>query len=334
MGNVPSLKLRRGSCLLRHHEELLSISSGSTGDPEPLVVQFHECLKAIDASGAGALDEKAAKRQLLAALAPHFYQEVITPLRLDNELTKVSLEEIYTHVLEVTAAPSPPHVPAAAYAAPHERDVRSFVEEFQRVIRDAAALLEDLKHVGEDAHADPPLERRFGDRQKGSGGECPLCPGHYHDTARCPAMCGDCDVGLYNAAMEMDHVVSAFQAAFDDEDDAAFAELCQQHDQPLVREESGPFTYPAALGIGLRAQYARYMAFAYANCTFNSFLKVQSWSTASTLFGFLALAAAWRSIDLRAMARRNVGVAPTSWGTPPALAGVTSIHTTTKSKAA
>ncbi|KAK3270396.1 hypothetical protein CYMTET_21206 [Cymbomonas tetramitiformis] len=85
-----------------------------------------------------------------------------------------------------------------------------------------------------------------------------MCPGHYHDMARCPAVRGDCDVRLRNnAAIEMDDVVSAFQTAFDDEDDAAFAELCQQHDQPLVRGESEPFTYPDdALGIGLRAQYA------------------------------------------------------------------------------
>ncbi|KAK3281753.1 hypothetical protein CYMTET_10486 [Cymbomonas tetramitiformis] len=86
---------------LRHHEELLSISFGSTDDPEPLVAQFHECLKAIDASGAGALDDWAAKRQLLAALEPSFYKEVITPLCLDTELAKVPHEEIYTHVLEV-----------------------------------------------------------------------------------------------------------------------------------------------------------------------------------------------------------------------------------------
>ncbi|KAK3270395.1 hypothetical protein CYMTET_21205 [Cymbomonas tetramitiformis] len=133
--NVRCLRLRSGGCPpghrpLRHHEELLAISFGSTDDPEPLVTQFHECLKAIDASGAGALDEKAAKRQLLAALDPVFYKEVVTPLRLDTELAK----------------------------------------EFQRVIRDAAALLEGLKHANDDAHADPPPERRFGDRQKGGGG--------------------------------------------------------------------------------------------------------------------------------------------------------------------
>ncbi|KAK3232576.1 hypothetical protein CYMTET_57080 [Cymbomonas tetramitiformis] len=86
---------------LRHHEELLGISFGSSVDPEPLVAQFDECLKAIAASGAGPLDDEAAKRQLLAALDTEFYKEVITPLRLDTELAKVSIEEVYTHILEV-----------------------------------------------------------------------------------------------------------------------------------------------------------------------------------------------------------------------------------------
>ncbi|KAK3283452.1 hypothetical protein CYMTET_8849 [Cymbomonas tetramitiformis] len=86
---------------LRHHEELLGISFGSSDDPEPLVAQFDECLKAIAASGAGPLDDETAKRQLLAALDTDFYKEVITPLRLDTELAKVGIEEVYTHILEV-----------------------------------------------------------------------------------------------------------------------------------------------------------------------------------------------------------------------------------------
>ncbi|KAK3235503.1 hypothetical protein CYMTET_54300 [Cymbomonas tetramitiformis] len=53
----------------------------------------------------------------------------------------------------------------------------------------------------------------------------------------------------------MDDVVSTFQTAFDSEDDAAFAPLCQRHDQPLVRDDSEPFTYPETLDMGLRAQY-------------------------------------------------------------------------------
>ncbi|KAK3285816.1 hypothetical protein CYMTET_6592 [Cymbomonas tetramitiformis] len=59
--------------------------------------------------------------------------------------------------------------------------------------------------------------------------------------------------------MDMDAVVSAFQTVFDDEDDEddeQFAELCQQHDRPLVREDPDPFTYPKGHDIGLRAHYA------------------------------------------------------------------------------
>ncbi|KAK3275265.1 hypothetical protein CYMTET_16593 [Cymbomonas tetramitiformis] len=204
---------------LRHHEELLGISFGSSDDPEPLVAQFDECLKAIAASGVGSLDEKAAKRQLLAALDPEFYREVITPLRLDTELAKVGIEEVYTHILEVwwcanpdgpptrpkAAAPIPTHTPfGLAYAGGEPRDISDFLEEF----------------------------------------ECPLCPGHFHDTARCPEVCGSCDVELRDAAMDLDEVVSAFQTAFDDENDREFAHLCHQHDQPLVRDDPEPFTYP------------------------------------------------------------------------------------------
>ncbi|KAK3242856.1 hypothetical protein CYMTET_47474 [Cymbomonas tetramitiformis] len=86
--------------------------------------------------------------------------------------------------------------------------------------------------------------------------ECPLCPGHFHDTARCPEVCGSCDVGLRNAAMDLDDVVSAFQSAFDDENDKEFARLCHQHDQPLVRDDPDPFTYPVEHDVGLRAHYA------------------------------------------------------------------------------
>ncbi|KAK3260853.1 hypothetical protein CYMTET_30212 [Cymbomonas tetramitiformis] len=87
------------------------------------------------------MDEKAAiKRQLLAALDPEFYREVITPLRLDTELAKMTLEEIFAHVLEVwwcahpNGAPSRakvtlpvPHV-AAAYAEGGDRDMRALLE--------------------------------------------------------------------------------------------------------------------------------------------------------------------------------------------------------------
>ncbi|KAK3276879.1 hypothetical protein CYMTET_15078 [Cymbomonas tetramitiformis] len=133
---------------LRHHEELLSISFGSSDDPEPLVAQFDECLKAIAASGAGPLDDEAAKRQLLAALDPVFYKEAITPLRLDTELAKVGIEEVYTHVLEVwwcanpngppnrpKVVPVPAHTPLGlAYTGNEQSDISDFLEEFARVI--------------------------------------------------------------------------------------------------------------------------------------------------------------------------------------------------------
>ncbi|KAK3279122.1 hypothetical protein CYMTET_12979 [Cymbomonas tetramitiformis] len=60
------------------------------------------------------MDEKTAKRQLLAALDPEFYREAITPLRLDTELAKVALEEIFTHVLKVWWCAHPNVAPSRA----------------------------------------------------------------------------------------------------------------------------------------------------------------------------------------------------------------------------
>ncbi|KAK3289327.1 hypothetical protein CYMTET_3226 [Cymbomonas tetramitiformis] len=318
---------------LRHHSELLAISFDEFDDPEPLVAQFSECLKAIDASGAGSLTDRHAKRQLLSALDKEFYKEVVTPLRLDTDLDKVSLDEIYAHVCEVwwCANPDGPvkkktpehHIISSAYASSHSAS-SEFVAEFDRVLREALALLRELRDP--DARETPPgpvepqpsphrshgppAGRRpgvsfppskwrdannrqggkfhgrssYGSRfaappfprggnwsqkwyQKGTAArcisfhslssafvqECPLCPGHYHDTARCPAVGGACTEDATAAAFELDDVVSAFQAAFDDNDDSAFAQLCQQHDAPLVRSDPDPFTYPAGLDLGLRA---------------------------------------------------------------------------------
>ncbi|KAK3270048.1 hypothetical protein CYMTET_21532 [Cymbomonas tetramitiformis] len=323
---------------LRHHEELLSISFGSSVDPEPLVAQFDECLKAIAASGAGPLDDEAAKRQLLAALDTDFYKEVITPLRLDTELAKVSIEEVYTHILEVwwcanpngpptrpkAAAPVPTHTPLGmAYAGGEPSDVSGFLEEFARIIGEASALLASLRHDERESTRDTPPPRIDSHRPHGGGGvrfppskwrdernrrtdgkfhgrnrhvgwkhrfgasplpkggnwpqgiraqgarsisfhsassafvqECPLCPGHFHDTARCPEVCGSCDVDLRDAAMDLDEVVSAFQTAFDNENDEDFADLCHEHHRPLVRTDPEPFTYPVRHDVGLRAHYA------------------------------------------------------------------------------
>ncbi|KAK3271685.1 hypothetical protein CYMTET_19981 [Cymbomonas tetramitiformis] len=44
--------------------------------------------------------------------------------------------------------------------------------------------------------------------------------------------------------MDLDEIVSAFQTAFDEENDEDFADLCHVHDQPLVRNDPEPFTYP------------------------------------------------------------------------------------------
>ncbi|KAK3244042.1 hypothetical protein CYMTET_46332 [Cymbomonas tetramitiformis] len=323
---------------LRHHEELLGITFGSSNDPEPLVAQFDECLKAIAASGAGPLDDEAAKRQLLAALDADFYKEVITPLRLDTELAKVSIEEVYTHVLEVwwganpngpptrpnTAAPIHTHTPLGlAYAGDEQSGISDFLEEFARIIGEASTLLASLRSDEREVARDTPPPRNDFPRRHGGGGvkfppskwrdernrrtdgkfhgrnrhvgwkhrfaastlpkggnwpqgmkpqgarsisfhsassafvqECPLCPGHFHDTARCPMVCGSCDVGLCDAAMDLDEIVSAFQTAFDEENDEDFADLCHVHDQPLVRNDPEPFTYPVRHDVGLRAHYA------------------------------------------------------------------------------
>ncbi|KAK3272730.1 hypothetical protein CYMTET_18988 [Cymbomonas tetramitiformis] len=317
---------------MRHHEELLSISFPPSADPEPLVAQFDECLKAIAASGAGPLDDQHAKRQLLSALDPDFYKEVIVPLRLDAELAKFSIEEIFAHVCEVwwcahpegpTTTKHPPSLPlSAAYAsngAPPD-----FLSEFDRVLREAFELLTALRDSARDPVPHPPPPRHVAhdrDRRSGvsfppsrwrdahnrrpdnkfhgrnsfkgkgyrfaaqplpKGGnwsqttyrkqsaanisfhslssafiqECPLCPGHFHDTARCPAVGGVCGGDAAAAAQELDEVVSAFQAAFDSEDDSTFAELCHLHDAPHVRDGPEPFTYPEHASLGLRAQYA------------------------------------------------------------------------------
>ncbi|KAK3263203.1 hypothetical protein CYMTET_27976 [Cymbomonas tetramitiformis] len=318
---------------MRHHEELLSISFSESADPEPLVAQFDECLKAIAASGAGPLDGQHAKRQLLSALDPDFYREVITPLRLDTELDKVAIEEIYVHVCEVwwCAHPEgpttkhPPSLPLSAAYTSRDAPETDFLSEFDRVLREAFKLLDVLRDSARDPVPNPPPPRhdardrdrrtgvsfppskwrdarnrrpngvfhgrnsfrnrgyRFAEKPLPKDGcwsqsyynkkhsasnisfhslssafiqECPVCPGHFHDTARCPAVGGVCGGDAAAAAQELDEVVSAFQAAFDDEDDDAFAELCQLHSPPRVRDGPEPLTYPEHASLGLRAQYA------------------------------------------------------------------------------
>ncbi|KAK3247305.1 hypothetical protein CYMTET_43192 [Cymbomonas tetramitiformis] len=56
-------------------------------------------------------------------------------------------------------------------------------------------------------------------------------------------------------ADDADGLVSAFQTAFDSEDDASFARLCARHDRPLVRQDEEPFTFAENVDVGLRAQW-------------------------------------------------------------------------------
>ncbi|KAK3247963.1 hypothetical protein CYMTET_42553 [Cymbomonas tetramitiformis] len=259
---------------------------------------------AIASSGAGPIGERHAKRQLLSSLDTDFYNEVVTPLRLDTELDKISIEEIYTHICEVWWCANPdgpkarhPVLPplSAAYSGDHETH-QDFVAEFDRVLREALSLLDSLRQSERpaervsvpkfppprrDLHSKhgrtgvsfPPSKWRdnanrrdgkFHGRSKhGHRFAAPPFPRHgnysqdlYTKHGACPAVGGACDSDAAATAHDMDCVVAAFQTAFDEEDDAAFAELCTLHDPPVVRSDPDPFTYPVNRDIGLRAQYA------------------------------------------------------------------------------
>ncbi|KAK3253533.1 hypothetical protein CYMTET_37218 [Cymbomonas tetramitiformis] len=131
--------------------------------------------------------------------------------------------------------------------------MRAWVAGLERAVRDVSALLETLTRVGHDVEPDPPPTRDIDSRQCGGGG-VRFPPSKWRDERSCKP---DGKFRERNRRFgAMDDVVSAFQTAFDSGDDAAFAGLCQQHDQPLVRDDSEPFTYPKTLDMGLRAQYA------------------------------------------------------------------------------
>ncbi|KAK3238998.1 hypothetical protein CYMTET_51037 [Cymbomonas tetramitiformis] len=88
--------------------------------------------------------------------------------------------------------------------------------------------------------------------------ECVRCPpGFWHDSANCPTADIECDECVIEQADDADGLVSAFQTAFDTEDDTAFARLCAQHEHPLVRQDEEPFTFSETFDVGLRAQYAK-----------------------------------------------------------------------------
>ncbi|KAK3263472.1 hypothetical protein CYMTET_27723 [Cymbomonas tetramitiformis] len=66
----------------------------------------------------------------------------------------------------------------------------------------------------------------------------------------------ECTPCVIEKAADADGLVSAFQTAFDDEDDTSVARLCALHDHPVVRQEEAPFTFDEDIDLGLRAQYA------------------------------------------------------------------------------
>ncbi|KAK3273157.1 hypothetical protein CYMTET_18588 [Cymbomonas tetramitiformis] len=83
-------------------------------------------------------------------------------------------------------------------------------------------------------------------------------PGHYHDTANCPTddkACAECDL---TAADESDEIVSAFQTAFDVEDDAAFSRsfVFDMNNPLFVTIKSPSRSLATSINIGLWAQYA------------------------------------------------------------------------------
>ncbi|KAK3253754.1 hypothetical protein CYMTET_32017 [Cymbomonas tetramitiformis] len=85
---------------------------------------------------------------------------------------------------------------------------------------------------------------------------CVRCPpGSWHDSANCPTADIECDTCVIEQADDADGFVSAFQAAFDSEDDASFAQLCARHDHPLVRRDEEPSEFAENVEVGLGAQY-------------------------------------------------------------------------------
>ncbi|KAK3238320.1 hypothetical protein CYMTET_51658 [Cymbomonas tetramitiformis] len=327
---------------LGNYEELCAIYFDSKLDPDPLIQDFDACMTAIRNAASGPLDDMVAKKQLLASLDPVMYDKVTTPLRLDVDLAKVDLEDIYAHILEIWESehgvgrakqpkPSPPTSPAMLYSG--DVNVKDLIMEFEKQLEAATSTLVALKDSvtkgdeplsgfvdssrrhpqrdGKRGVSFPPSRWRdernrrddgkFHGRDNRVGGyggrknfrfaasplktdgnwsqnhykknsahnisfhvassafvpECARCPpGHFHDTANCPTddmACAECDLV---AADENDEIVSAFQTAFDAQDDATFARLCGQHDQPVVRHDEEPFTFADDNNIGLRAQYA------------------------------------------------------------------------------
>ncbi|KAK3278133.1 hypothetical protein CYMTET_13908 [Cymbomonas tetramitiformis] len=196
-----------------------------------------------------------AKKQLLASLDTDFYDKVITPLRLDVELAKVELEDIFAHILDVWEQANTGrvkrHVPSADKSVlysglPFDMDDKALISNFQFHIDAANKVLPSLCS-DENANDEPTTRWPAPPTRK---------PGFWHDSANCPTADIECDECVIEQADDADGLVSAFQTAFDAEDDTAFARLCAQHDHPLVRQDEEPFTFPEHIDVGFRAQYA------------------------------------------------------------------------------
>ncbi|KAK3263393.1 hypothetical protein CYMTET_27797 [Cymbomonas tetramitiformis] len=97
-----------------------------------------------------------AKKQLLASIDLDFYDKLITPLRLDVELVKVELEDIYAHILEVWEQANPTDgrikqhtssvstVGVAYSGLPSGMDVQTLIKDFQFHIDAANKVLSSL----------------------------------------------------------------------------------------------------------------------------------------------------------------------------------------------
>ncbi|KAK3258731.1 hypothetical protein CYMTET_32233 [Cymbomonas tetramitiformis] len=109
---------------LGNYEELSTIFFGPKDDPDPLVTQFDECLKASAASSsAGPLNVRQAMRQLLASLDEDIYKEV---------------------------TPSDHTVGVAYSGLPSSMDVQRLIADFQFHIDAAHEMLNFLKDNMDD----------------------------------------------------------------------------------------------------------------------------------------------------------------------------------------
>ncbi|KAK3241971.1 hypothetical protein CYMTET_48313 [Cymbomonas tetramitiformis] len=118
-------------------------------------------------------------------------------------------------------------------------DLSGFLEEFARIVGDASTLLASLRHDEREVARDTPPPRGDFSRRHGGGG-VKFPPSKWRDERN----------------RRTDGGFGIPRTAFDDENDEEFARLCHRHDQPLVRDDPEPFTYPVEHDVGLRAHYA------------------------------------------------------------------------------